>query len=475
VDEYLIENPKHQNLLIALICAGAFIANLDATIVNITLPVLSQEFSVSPSTVSWTVLTYLLFEAGFMLPMGKLADMKGVRTVYLAGFVVFLLGSLACGVSSSIDGLIAFRAFQGIGGAMLFTVMMSFIPIYLPPGRRVFATGLVTTAAAAGVGLGPPLGGWLASTVGWRWIFFVNIPFCLAAIVAGRRYIPTAFPRIRDRRFDLAGAVFSFLAFVFFLLAVNKGLEWGWTSPAILACFGASALALALFIRREKKIDYPLIRFRLFTSRIIAFGLLSLSVSLMTAGGVLFIFPFYLMESRGLDVHIAELIMILLSLGQFIGPYMGRLSKKFGESSVCLAGLAVGVLSFLFFLGLGHETPLYLICLALGLFGLSQGISKAPSIALVMDCAPPAEKNALAGVVSLCRSLSIALGVLFFETVFSGSIPHSISLNDTHIAAAIAHPRELAAGFHDAFLFGALISLIAVVLMFLAGRKAHHL
>jgi len=472
VDDYVIEDPKHQNLLIALICAGALIANLDATIVNITLPVLSQEFSVSPSTVSWTVLTYLLFEAGFMLPMGKLSDMKGVRTVYLAGFAVFLLGSLACGVSPHIDGLIAFRAFQGIGGAMLFTVMMSFIPIYLPPGRRVFATGLVTTAAAAGVGLGPPLGGWLASTVGWRWIFFVNIPFCLAAIIAGLRFIPVAFPRITDRRFDFAGAVFSFLAFVFFLLAVNKGLEWGWTSPSILACFGASGLALILFIQRENKIDYPLIRFRLFTGRMISFGLLSLSVSLMTAGGVLFIFPFYLMEGRGLDVHIAGLIMILLSLGQFVGPYAGRLSEKFSEISVCLTGLAVGVLSFLLFLGLGYETPLFLICLALGLFGLSQGISKAPSIALVMDCAPPAEKNALAGVVSLCRSLSIALGVLFFETVFSGSIPHSISLNDTHIAAAIEHPRELAAGFHDAFLFGALISLIAVVLMFLAGRKA---
>lgn len=237
VDDYVIEDPKRQNILIALICAGAFIANLDATIVNITLPVLSQEFSVSPGTVSWTVLTYLLFEAGFMLPMGKLADMKGVRMVYLAGFAVFLLGSLACGVSSHIDELIAFRAFQGIGGAMLFTVMMSFIPIYLPPGRRIFATGLVTTAAAAGVGLGPPLGGWLASTVGWRWIFFVNIPFCLAAIIAGRRFIPAAFPRISDRRFDFAGAVFPFGVCVFSSgrqqrfgmgldLAFHPGLFW---------------------------------------------------------------------------------------------------------------------------------------------------------------------------------------------------------------------------------------------------------
>lgn len=112
MDEYLIENPQRQNILIALICAGAFIANLDATIVNITLPVLSREFSVCPGSVSWTVLAYLLFEAGFMLPMGKLADLKGIKKVYLAGFVIFFLGSLACGVSVSLGQLVAFRAFR---------------------------------------------------------------------------------------------------------------------------------------------------------------------------------------------------------------------------------------------------------------------------------------------------------------------------------------------------------------------------
>ena len=472
MDDYVIKSAKHQNILITLICAGAFIANLDTTIVNITLPTLSREFAISPGAVSWTVLAYLLFEAGFMLPMGRLADMKGIKNIYLAGFAIFLVGSLACGVSFYISQLIASRAFQGIGGAMLFTVMMSFIPLYLPPARRVFATGLVTTAAAAGVGLGPPLGGWIASFMGWRWIFFVNVPFCLMAIAGGYRFIPSAFPQVPQRRFDFAGAVFSFLAFVFFLVAVNHGREWGWTSPAILTLLCASGLMLVFFIIREKKIDYPLINFTLFRNRVIVFGLLAFGASLLTAGGVLFIFPFYLIECRGFDTHITGGIMILLAVGQFIGPYSGPMSEKFGIISVCLAGLAIGVASFLLFLPLEYESPLPYICLALGLFGLSQGASKASNIAVIINCAPPAGKNALAAIVSLCRSLSIALGVLFFETIFSESIPHSISTNNMHLTTAIAHPQELVAAFHNVFLFGAAISLLAVFFMILAKQRA---
>ncbi|MEE9913461.1 MAG: MFS transporter [Deltaproteobacteria bacterium] len=471
MDDYVIKNPRHQNALIALICAGAFIANLDTTIVNITLPILSQEFSVSPGTVSWTVLAYLLFEAGFMLPMGKLADMKGIKPVYLTGFFIFLAGSLACGLSTRIGELIAFRTFQGIGGAMLFTVMLSFIPIYLPPGRRVLATGLATTAAAAGVGLGPPLGGLISTFLGWRWIFFVNIPFCLAAIIAGYHYIPSSSPQFSISRFDFGGAVLSFLAFVFFLVGVNMGREWGWTSPVILSSFCVSALMLILFVRREKNISYPLIDLDLFKDRVMIFGLLSLSLSLLTMGGILFIFPFYLIEGRGLDAHFAGAIMILLSVGQFVGPFTGRLSEKFGVLYVCIAGLTSGAASFLLFLMLGPASLLPYIGLSLGLFGLSQGISKAPGISVIMNCRTSAGKNTVAGVITLCRSLSVALGVLFFETIFSESIPASISTGNTHIAAAIQHPGELTCGFHNAFLFGIVVSVAALVMMILTRQR----
>jgi EmrB/QacA subfamily drug resistance transporter len=471
MEDYTLPDKNAQNRLIAIICAGTFIANLDATIVNITLPTLSEEFSVSPSVVSWAILAYLLCETGFMLPFGKLADITGIKRVYLTGFIVFLIGSLLCGISTGMGELIAFRALQGVGGAMLFTVMLAFIPIYIPLERRVAAMGVVTTAAAAGVALGPPLGGWITTFIGWRWIFFVNLPFCLAAIFAVKRYIPAASPRATDRRFDFAGSIYSFSALVFFLYGVSMGREHGWNSPTIIACFLIAGLSAMAFIRQEKKIPYPLLNLAVLRDKVMLFGTLSLSASLMTVGGVLFIFPFYLEEYRNLDTHVAGMIMMLLSFGQFIGPYMGGISQKFGIVRICLAGLLLGFLSFLLFIGLDPMTKLLFIVFYLGLFGLSQGIGKAPNAALVMACAPPDCRGAVSSILNLCRSLSIALGVLFFETIFSDSIPHHISVENKHIGAGISHASELAPGFFNTFLFGTFVSLAAILLMLKVGRE----
>ena len=472
MNSYLIEKTKDQNLLIALVCAGAFIANLDATIVNIALPTLSAEFKVSPSVVSWTVLAYLLCEAGFMLPFGKLADIKGIKLVYQAGFVVFMIGSLLCGTSANINELIAFRSLQGLGGAMLFTVMMSFVPIYLPPERRIKAMGLVTTAAAAGVALGPAIGGWITAFIGWRWIFFVNIPFCLAAIVATRQSIPSAYPRTTDTRFDYLGAVISFAALVLFLFAVNMGLEFGWLSPVILSCFASSALLTVLFVIQQRKCDHPLLNLQLFNDKVMLFSMLAFSFSLITVGGVMFIFPFYLEEYRQLDTHVAGAIMMLPSLGQFIGPFTGGIVKRFGAWALCMSGMAVGVCSFFIFIDLGPASLIAIIVVSLGLFGLSQGLSKSPNTALIMSCAPPGGSSSVSSLMSLCRSLSMALGVLFFETIFSDSIPHHVSINNSHLAV-ITDSQQLAPGFLNAFLLGTAISVVAIVFMWHTRPRPH--
>lgn len=471
MNNYIIEKAKDQNLLIALVCAGAFIANLDATIVNIALPTLSAEFNVSPSVVSWTVLAYLLCEAGFMLPFGKLADIKGIKLVYQAGFVVFMIGSLLCGTSANIYELIAFRSLQGLGGAMLFTVMMSFVPIYLPPERRIKAMGLVTTAAAAGVALGPAIGGWITSFIGWRWIFFVNIPFCLAAIYSTRQWIPSAYPRTTDTRFDYLGAIISFAALVLFLFAVNMGREYGWLSPIILSCFASSAILTVLFIIQERKSDHPLLNLKLFNDKVMLFSMLAFSSSLITVGGVMFIFPFYLEEYRQLDSHVAGTIMMLPSLGQFIGPFTGSISKRFGAWMLCMAGMAVGIGAFFIFMKLDSVSSIATIVVSLGLFGLSQGLSKSPNAAMIMSCAPPGGSSSVSSLMSLCRSLSMAFGVLFFETIFTDSIPHHVSLNNTNLAV-ITDAKELAPGFTNAFLLGTAISVVAIVFMWLRRARS---
>ena len=465
MESYLIEKRRDQNLLVALVCAGAFIANLDSTIVNIALPTLSAEFGISPSVVSWTVLAYLLCEAGFMLPFGKLSDIKGIKAVYQAGFFVFMVGSIFCGMASSIAELISARAFQGIGGAMLFTVMMAFIPIYLPAERRIKTMGMVTTAAAIGVALGPPIGGWITALFGWRWIFFVNVPFCLASLYTATHFIPSAYPQHAEKRFDLTGAAYSFAALIFFLYAVNMGLELGWMSPVILGCFALSIALTTAFVLRERKIDYPLLDLKLFSDKALRNGMLAFSFSLSTIGGVLFLFPFYLEEFRGLDTHVAGMIMILPSLGQFVGPYTGSLSAKYSPQRVCIGGMLLGIAAFTLFLALGTQSSLALIIVSLGLIGLSQGFSKAPNAALIMGCAPPGYSSTVSSIMSLCRSLSMALGVLFFETIFSDSIPHQISLGNTSISETITHANELAPGFMNAFAFGTVVSVAAIFFM----------
>jgi EmrB/QacA subfamily drug resistance transporter len=472
MENYVIENRHSQNRLIALVCLGAFIANLDATIVNIALPTISKEFQVSPSVVSWTVLAYLLCETGFMLPFGKLADIKGIKAVYLAGFVVFMFGSLLCGLSTNISQLIPFRAVQGVGGALLFTVMMAFIPIYLPSERRLKTTGLVTTAAAAGVAFGPPIGGWITALFGWRWIFFVNIPFCLAAIYATRLYIPSAYPRAAMKRFDYRGSVYSFGALIFFLYAVNRGHVIGWTSPMIVSCFTLSLILAAAFIVREQRIDYPLVDLKLFRNKLLLYSMLAISASLMTVGGVLYLFPFYLEECRKLGTHEAGMIVMLVALGQFVGPFTGKLSELFGIWWLCVLGMLIGLCSFLLFLDLGPLTSVAFIVLSLGLFGLSQGLSKSPNASIIMGCSPPHGQSAVSSIMSVARSLSTALGVLFFETIFSNSIPHHISHTNIPLSWGIKHVNELTPGMQNAFLFGAAVSIIAIVFMLIAGKQS---
>jgi EmrB/QacA subfamily drug resistance transporter len=469
---YIIHERPRQLWLIGLIALGGFIVNLDMTIVNISLPVISREFSISPGTVSWIVLSYLLCETAFMLPIGELANRKGIRNIFLWGFALFTIGSLFCGLSPGFSWLVASRALQGIGGAMVFTVMLTFITLHLPQEKRVGAVGVATTAAALGVGLGPPLGGVLTTYAGWRWIFFVNLPICMPALWLIWKHLPDRSPISRIPRFDYAGTFLFSSALLSFLFAVNTGREYGWASLTILSCFGYAAAAAYLFFLLENRIEHPVLDLRLFRNPEIRFPLLAMSLSFMTVGGVLFIFPFYLLDFRLLSPHESGLFMIPLAAGQFIGPWSGKLTAKFGVLPVCIAALAMGCASFILFLFLDAATTAAFILASLGLFGLSLGIGKAPNFAHIMELAPDDSKALVSSIVTLLRSLSIAIGVLLFETVFSDSIPHAISLQDTHIADIISHHTELYPGFFNAFAAGLGVSLLASGFMASGNRKA---
>jgi DHA2 family metal-tetracycline-proton antiporter-like MFS transporter len=461
---FIVDSAPRQRLLMAVVAVGAFMANLDTCIVNVSLPTIAHEYGVSPSAVSLVVLSYLLCEVSFLLFFGKLGQIWGVSRIFLLGFAVFTVGSLLCGLSPGLVQLVGWRALQGIGGSMIFAVMFVFPGLYLPAGRRAAATGVLTMAAALGIAAGPPLGGLLTSTLGWHWIFFVNLPIGVAALAAGIAWLPRRQPACADRRLDVPGAALSFLAFLLLLLSLNMGREWGWFSATTLGTLGVGAGCALAFLLREWRARHPLLDLHLFAHRNFSLATTAFLVAMATTGGVLFLFPFYLQVQRGLTPLVCGAVLMVIAGGQLMGPWAGGLADRYGARAVCSAGLTISALAFVLFCLLNDRSAIWFIVLSLSLFGLSQGLNKAPNINLAMEDVPELHKPLAGSVISVARSLGLALGVVTFETVFSEVIPHRVSIENVSVQAARVDPGLLQHGFSVAFILGIALSLLALYL-----------
>jgi len=465
MENYIISDGRRQKTLMAVVCFGALMANMDATIVNVCLPTIAGELNLSPSIASILILAYLLFETGPLMAFGKLGDLFGGRRVFLAGFSLFTLSSFACGMATSFWPLVIMRAVQGVGGAMIFSVMLSFAALYIPTSRRGRAMGWTTTAAALGVALGPTVGGFIAHYVGWRYVFFINVPLGLAALAIGYAVLPKEHPPARDKRFDLLGALYQTVFLMSFLFAVNRGLELGWLSLPILSAFAVCLVLAVLLVRRELRIDYPVLDFRLFANRDTLLATLTHCLSMMALGGVLFLMPFYLQDVRNLPADIIGLIMSVISFGQFLGPFAGQLGDRVGHKKVTLAGVFLGLVAFGMFTIMDFGEPLWWAVSALVLFGLSQGLNRAPNIQLILASVPPERKGTAASITALMRSLGLVLGVVVFETTFSELIPASVSLDAISLGKSGVAAESLHEGFVATFLVGLVVSAVMVAMI----------
>jgi len=460
---YIITNVRQQWIMLLVVCFGAFMGNLDATIVNVSLPTISQEMNLSPSFASWIVLAYLLFETAPIMAFGKLGDLIGPRRVFLVGYALFTLSSLGCGLTSTFWPLIAMRAVQGVGGAMIFAVMLSFAALYLPVEKRGRAMGLTTMAASLGVAMGPTVGGLITHYLDWRYIFFINVPLGMIAMLIGHYVLPREHPTAQDRRFDIFGASCQILLLLSFVFAINQVHEKGWASPVIVFMLIASLVFGFLFIYRELHVDYPVLNLRLFSRRNTLWSTVNLCLSMMVMGGILFLMPFYLQDIRHLEVRVIGLIMTLISLGQFLGPYAGQLGDRIGHKKMAMVGVVLGLLAFLLFVTMDYGEPLWWVIAGIVLFGISQGLNRAPNIQLILASVPPEIKSTAASVTALMRGLGLTLGVVVFETTFSMFIPPSISQDAVSLKNSGASPAILHEGFEMALIAGLLISIAMVV------------
>jgi EmrB/QacA subfamily drug resistance transporter len=399
-------------LVLAICCMSLFIVGLDVTVVNVALPSIQHEFHASVSGLQWVVAAYSLVIASLLMLSGSTADRVGRRRTFQVGLAMFTLGSLLCSLAPSLGALVAFRMIQAIGGSMLNPVAMSIITnTFTERAERAQAIGIWGGTVGLSMALGPVVGGLLVGSVGWRSIFWVNIPVGVAAIVLTALFVPES-KAPRARRFDPVGQLLVMITLAALVYGIIEGPGRGWTSAPILACFGAAAVAGTGFAAYERRRDEPLLDTRFFRSAPFS-GATLIAVSAFAAlGGFLLLSTIYLQDVRGLTALHAGLYMLpMAAMTALWSPLSGRIVGRRGPRLPLVgAGLAL-IVSAVTLTRLTASTTTTSLVVSYLLFGLGFGLVNAPITNTAMAGMPTAQAGVAAAVASTSRQVGAALGV----------------------------------------------------------------
>jgi EmrB/QacA subfamily drug resistance transporter len=398
---------------------GTFMSALDGSVVNTILPLLTRELHTTVAGVEWVTAIYLLVVSGLLLGVGRAGDLYGHKDLYIAGFALFVVGSGLCGLAGSIHILVAMRAIQAIGAAMLFANSPAILTRAFPGSQRGRALGAQATFTYLGLTAGPSLGGWLATAFGWRSVFFINLPVGALGILFAMRTIERDRPDREREPFDVTGAVLFFLGLVSLLVALNQGHAWGWASARTVVVLAASLTILAIFLRIERRHRAPMLDLSLFSNRVFTASTSSALANYICIYSVVFVIPFVLIQERGLDASHAGVILTAQPIVMaIVAPFSGALSDRIG--SRILATLGMGVLAAgLALLAFGTAGSQLAIVVSLGIIGLGTGLFTSPNNSAIMGAAPRHRQGIAAGVLASARNVGMVLGIGVAGAVFT--------------------------------------------------------
>ncbi len=395
---------------VATVCAGAFMGQLDASIVTLAYGSIRAEFHASLAAVTWVSLAYLLTLVALLLPVGRLSDAHGRKLLYLHGFVVFTAGSAACALAPTLPALVALRVVQAAGAAMMQANSVALVTTSAPPGRLRLALGVQAAAQALGLALGPLTGGLLVSTLGWRSIFALNVPVGLAALAAGHYLLPRTRTRHRAQGFDWPGLALLAVATTGLLLALSllprPAVPAGWTAGLFVLAAGAAGG----FAVRQRRAASPLLSPALLRVRAVPLGLAGALCGYLVLFGPLVLVPLAL-TARGSSALNAGLVLSALPAGFALAAATADrvLPYAWDERSRCTLGaaLSAGALALMLVLP-WHATSLAPL---LALLGLGLGVHVPANNTLVMTAIPARSSGTGGGLVNMARGLGTALGV----------------------------------------------------------------
>ncbi|MES0385417.1 MAG: DHA2 family efflux MFS transporter permease subunit [Hyphomicrobium sp.] len=421
----LAQLPSYRWLVVGVVSIGAFMGQVDASIAQLLLPSLERTFGATLSGVSWVAVAYLLTMAALMPIFGRLADIFGHKLLYVAGFVVFVVGSALCGFAPDLPILIASRILQAIGGALLSANSVAIVVSAAGPGERGRAVGVQAAAQAVGLSAGPVIGGVLLNTLGWQWVFWINVPFGIVGAIAGWFILPKTMnlsKESKDKSFDLRGALLLGPMLTAFMLVLNEGHAWGVTSPAYIVAAIAGLALLFFFIKAERRAEAPLLNPRLFKQLAFTAANAGSLMSYALLFGIMLLMPF-VFENGYHDTPLQAglrlaIIPIAISL---VAPISGLLFDRFGPRLPTLTGMLIcaAALIVLFFTLGEARADLLGVMIALGIFGVGQGLFTAANNTAIMAAAPADLTGEAGGLLNVTRAFGISLGIASASLVLS--------------------------------------------------------
>lgn len=411
------QTKRTSRLILLSVCIGQALVGLDQRAITVALPTLTKIFATPFTTIQWTILVYDLVLIGLIITMGRLGDLFGRRRFYSLGFLIFVTASALCGVSQTTGQLIFFRAVQALGGSMIAANGRAIVSVNLPPQERGRALGLTSTAFHIGFLIGPALGGFLIDSIGWRSIFYINLPFSLAGAYLAWKIVPET--RMQGKTsIDIAGALLLLLTNGLFIYAIDQLPRVGWRHPTFLSTLAFAAAALLFLLRAEARAKMPILVLSMFRARLFSAGISSLFLLAATLSAINFLLPFFLQSLLGYSptqtgwIIVADSVIIMV-----MAPIAGALSDRFGSRVLCTTGCAVVALAQVLLASLALDASLVRIMLPLVLWGIGWSLFNAPNQSSVLGAVSSETLGAAAGMIATTARTGGAMGVALSATL----------------------------------------------------------
>ena len=462
---HLLSEEARKWWTLAAVAFGLFMIMLDNTVVNVALPSMAQDLGVGLSELEWIVTGYALTFASLMLTGGKLADLLGRRLIFVVGLVIFTASSLACGLAESGEFLIGARIVQGAGAALMNPATLSIIAATFPPRQRGMAIGIWAGVSALALAIGPLVGGLLTDHLDWSWIFFVNVPVGIVAIVASFVLIPESKDESAEQRLDLPGLLTSGIGLFALTYGLIEANTYGWTSGRIVGAFVVAVVMLVAFVLLETHQRLPMLDLSLFRNRTFAGANLAVLLVALAMFGVFFFVSLYMQGILGysaVKAGAAFLPMTILII--LIAPIAGKTSDRVGSRSLMTVGMLLVAAQLLWFSRQDENSSYTDLLPALVVGGMGMALVMTPSAAAAVRSLPVDKSGVGSAVLNAFRQVGGSLGIALIGAIMAHEVG---GLRGPEV---FRDPDRFVDGFSTSLMVAAAIALVGAVVSFVLVR-----